>query len=186
MRTTDDSDSDWEDCLETDFEKVLATVILRTNEAIAKACGPESSGAESSGGGEESGEGGDVAAKGPVSGLSTHVLSAIMSGVATAFMQLTAKMLEKFREKEKSKRCECNENEVRKLEAKIDSLKYENDRLEQYSRRENIRVLNLSEPAGEKPEDLEARVAELCCQTGTEVTAIDFAACLPPRRKEED
>ena len=175
----DCSDTDWEDCIEHDFEKVLETVMQRTHDAMKKAGVQVTNATErsESGGGEERASGGTDSG-GAVSGLTTHMLSAIMSGVATAFMQLTANMFEKFQEKQKRKACECNERKVSDLESKIDLLRYENDRLEQYSRRENIRVLNLSEPAGtETKEELEAGVAEVCSQTGIAVTAIDFAAC---------
>jgi hypothetical protein len=69
---------------------------------------------------------------------------------------------------------------VNRLRANTLSLKYENDRLEQYTRRESVRIVGLKE---DKEEDIEQKVLELFKATGVNVEASDLAVVHRTGRK---
>ena len=62
-----------------------------------------------------------------------------------------------------------------KLQANCLQLRYRNDQLEKYARRESVRVFGISEPDKENPDDLEERVLQVYRGCGVNVQASDIS-----------
>ncbi|KAL8609226.1 hypothetical protein ACOMHN_036670 [Nucella lapillus] len=63
----------------------------------------------------------------------------------------------------------------RRLHAAVTKLTYENDRLQQYSRRESVRIHGVKSASGETGEEVEQKVIQVFKAVGTEVKPDDLA-----------
>ena len=59
----------------------------------------------------------------------------------------------------------------------VRQLTYENDRLQQYTRRENVRISRIPLKKDETNKDVEDQTLAMLNKTGTVVNAEDLAAC---------
>lgn len=99
--------------------------------------------------------------------LLQHILPLVIESIAAAVGEVVRNAL-------KPANLRHSESEqVNKLRSHTLTLKYENDRLEQYTRRESVRIVGLKE---EREEDTEQKVLELLRATGVSVDASDLAA----------
>jgi hypothetical protein len=63
------------------------------------------------------------------------------------------------------------------LEAAVRRLTYENDRLQQYTRRESVRVFGIKQAEKETAEQVEEKVMSVMRDAGVEIEGDDIAAC---------
>lgn len=105
-----------------------------------------------------------------------HIIPAIVTSVALAVGQVVKGHLDKFATEDTERRRNVESRDSERVRCKLLQLKYENDRLEQYTRRENVRFVGVEEGSGEQPEDLERKIITVCKDAGVEVTPEDFAA----------
>ena len=61
--------------------------------------------------------------------------------------------------------------------ANLRRLTFDNDRLEQYTRRENVRIFGVEQERGETPETVERKAVQLMRETGADITSADIEAC---------
>ncbi len=92
-------------------------------------------------------------------GLASIISVAVSTAVSTAFKEFNDKM----------------ESKVAELQRNCLILKYENDKQEQYSRRENLRISGLEEEEDESEEVLEAKVIELADTIGVKIEQNDIS-----------
>ena len=102
------------------------------------------------------------------------VLPPIITTVVSAVTECLNKFIEAIEKREETKR-ETGHDE--KLCAQMRTLTYENDRLQQYSRRENIRIHGVQEDRGETGEITEKKALAVLRATGVTVDDQDIAAC---------
>ena len=110
-----------------------------------------------------------------VSTLLSTLLPPLVSAVATSVTVAVGEILDKALIKiDASLRAEKSDP---KLLANLRVLSYENDKLQQYSRRENVRIFGLPIDATETPELTEKKAIDLLNKTGVTVTEKDISAC---------
>ena len=63
-----------------------------------------------------------------------------------------------------------------RLLAAVTSLTYENDRLQQYSRRESVRIFGIRQADGETAEQVEQKVLAVFKEAGADIKEEDIAA----------
>jgi len=147
-----------------DLESIQATILARVNQTLSANSTSYGSVGGSAGGGVGS----------PTSTTDTskmfldQILPAIVTSVAIAVEQVLMTALKKHRAAEER----VADEEVRRLQRRMVLLKFENDRLEQYSRRETLRIVGLQE---EKGENVEQKVIDLFTATGADVTTNDIS-----------
>ncbi|KAL8619926.1 hypothetical protein ACOMHN_015209 [Nucella lapillus] len=137
-----------------DIESIQSTILTRINQAL-----PVSS--------SDSGPSVDSASK----AMSTRqfmqqVLPVIVTSVALAVGEIISKVLEKKKDSTPS------QEHIKKLQRNVLLLKYENDRQEQYSRQETVRIVGLKEQDGE---DEEKKVLDLYKEEEVPVVAEDIS-----------
>jgi len=140
-----------------DIESIQSTILARVNQSMA---------ANSSAFGSVAGS-----ATPTTDTLKTfldQILPAIVTSVAMAVGQVMSTALERHRATE-----ETSANvEVKKLQRRMTLLRFENDKLEQYGRRETIRIVGMKE---EKGENVEQKVIELFKEAGASVAPDDIS-----------
>lgn len=92
-------------------------------------------------------------------GLASIISVAVATAVSTAFKEFSDKL----------------ESKVAEMQRNCLLMKYENDKLEQYSRRENLRISGLEEEEDESEEVLEAKVIELADTIGVKIEQNDIS-----------
>lgn len=92
-------------------------------------------------------------------GLASIISVAVSTAVSKAVKELDERMASKLAEVQRQ--CLLN--------------KYDNDKLEQYSRRENVRISGIAEEANETDGILEAKVIELAGDMGVELKSEDIS-----------
>ena len=160
----------WKGDFSFDLSDIRDIITSRFNEEMSR-LRPRNGGSGSGGEGSENlgNEGGDPAAL--LKAMSTAFVTVITEGVS----QVLDKCLTKIFEDVRKQREEVDPGE-RRINDKLRKLAYDNDHLEQYTRRENIRIQGVKEKNGETTEDLEETVVTLCKDAGVDVAASDLAA----------
>ena len=102
------------------------------------------------------------------------VLPAIITTVVSAVTECLNKFIEAIDKREETNRETSHDVN---LSAQMRTLTYENDRLQQYSRRENIRIHRVEEDQGETGETTEKKALAVLRATGVTVDDQDIAAC---------
>lgn len=99
------------------------------------------------------------------------VLSAILVPVITVAVERSVtSSLDENVNKQTSGRLDKVENQVR-------LLKYETDKLEQYSRKDNVKIFNIVEPIEESEQNTVDEVLKVCREIDANVKKEDIAAC---------
>ena len=103
------------------------------------------------------------------------LIGAIATSLSTAVSEVLSKTLQKM------ERCIDRQNEQRLADPKtlctLRRLTYDNDRLEQYTRRENFRISGVAVAPGETSAQTEKLALNLMKETGVTVTGDDIADC---------
>lgn len=107
-----------------------------------------------------------------VANVITAIQPMIMEAVASAISATTETIMQEIKQ---------NLHKARSVEDDVTSLKHEvcknkssNDKLEQYSRKENIKIFGLKENPNE---DLEMKVIDLSKDIGVDIVADDISVC---------
>ena len=106
------------------------------------------------------------------------ILNAILPPLVTSVVHAVTECLEKFLDvmsKREEERCDSARGEA--LSAQVRSLTYQNDKLEQYTRRENVRINGVPEEVGESADSSEKKALAVLRETGAVVNDFDLAAC---------
>ena len=104
--------------------------------------------------------------------MMTPLVTAIASAITTSFAEIVDKAVTRINQKDAMSNNSCQDALVT-----MRSLTYENDSLEQYTRRENIRIFGIEQERGETPESVEAKALKVINATGANVSSNDIAAC---------
>nr|KAG5693352.1 hypothetical protein BaRGS_017645 [Batillaria attramentaria] len=139
-------------------EAIQLDILSRVNSAIA-----------ASSSGSSSGNGGDTSVQAEQSTFVQQVVPAIVASVAMAVGEVLKSLLKQTRPAN-----DGVSDVTRKLQQNVFLMRYENDRMEQYSRRETIRIVGVKE---EEEEDVEKKVLEIFKETGAEVSPDDISVC---------
>ncbi|KAK7457979.1 hypothetical protein BaRGS_00039151, partial [Batillaria attramentaria] len=139
-------------------EAIQLDILSRVNSAIAV-----------SSSGSSSGNGGDTSVQAEQSTFVQQVVPAIVASVAMAVGEVLKSLLKQTRSAN-----DGVSDVTRKLQQNVFLMRYENDRMEQYSRRETIRIVGVKE---EEEEDVEKKVLEIFKETGAEVSPDDISVC---------
>lgn len=137
-----------------DIESIQSTILARINQAL-----------------KVSGVNKDAADGSSPDALNTahfmqQVLPVIVTSVALAVGEYMSKVLERRKDDAPS------HHHIKALQRNVLLLKYENDRQEQYSRQETMRIMGLKEEQGE---DVEKKVLEVFKEVGASVTSEDIS-----------
>ena len=106
-----------------------------------------------------------------LSALLPPLVSAVATSVSVAVGEILNKALLKIDASIREKKSDPN------LLANIRVLTFENDKLHQYSRRENVRIFGIPVDATETAETTEKKTLEVLNKTGVSVTDKDISAC---------
>ena len=107
-----------------------------------------------------------------IADIVTPLVAAITSSMCDVLHKAVNELMNRNEERQRSKSSDSDSA----LTAQLRVLTYKNDSLEQYSRRENVRISGLDEPT-DRETNLETRVLGLLQSTGTHIAAGDIAAC---------
>ena len=143
-----------------DKEEILETVMRRVNSALLDAVDS----AEKMGGKEE--DQGSLLAK-----VMTPFVTALATAITTSVAEVMNKVVRELNHKSATVSEDVN------MLAKLRRLTYDNDRLEQYTRRENIRIFGVQSETGESSDSVEKKALEVMKATGASVSSNDIAAC---------
>ena len=110
-----------------------------------------------------------------VSTLLAALLPPLVSAVATSVSVAVGEVLNKALLKIGTSLREKNSDPS--LLANVRVLTYDNDKLQQYTRRENVRIFGIPVDSTETPEMTEKKTLELLNKTGVTVTESDISAC---------
>ena len=143
-----------------DKEEVLETVMRRVNTALKGAM--ESAEKVS----EKEEDQGTFLAK-----VMTPFVTAIATAITTGVAEVMNKVIKEIHHTQTTAGEDLN------TLVKLRRLTYDNDRLEQYTRRENIRIFGVQHEAGESTESVEKKALEVMNATGASVSSNDISAC---------
>lgn len=99
--------------------------------------------------------------------------TAVSIAVGEVMGSMLVKLEERLEEKLKPSRAAVSDAG---LETVVRRLTYDNDRLEQYTRRESARIFGIRQQAGETAEDVETKTLKVIRDAGVEVKPEDIAA----------
>ena len=143
--------------VEKTTSEVKATILTRINEALD----------------------GDILASGESNDKETEtarvlrsILPSLFSTIATAISVGVEEVMQRMLEREDER-----PRPDTKLYSCIRQLKYENDRLQQYSRRESVRVFGITQEPTESSDQVEEKTLAVLRETGVSVVKEDVAAC---------
>ena len=108
--------------------------------------------------------------------LLAALLPPLISAVATSVSVAVGEILNKALLKIESSIREQSSSDPSQL-TNIRVLTYENDKLQQYSRRENVRIFGIPFDKSETAETTEKKTLDLLNETGVTVTKNDISAC---------
>ena len=114
--------------------------------------------------------------------LTTSIVNSLMpaltTAITTAIQAAMAGFLNSIEEKIEEKAKQSVNKITEKVQRQQLLLKYEKDALEQYSRRETLRIHGLIENEGETNEELTEKLLTLCRDTGVgDIAASDISVC---------
>lgn len=144
-----------------DVAELHECILTRINEAISQS----GQGQGKSGGGD----GGGGAGKAGDKFLMQQLVPAIVTSVAFAVGEVMKKVIQKM---PKPAGVSHDSAVIQHLQKNVLLMKYENDKLEQYSRRETLKIVGVKEEEGE---DIEKKVLDIFKATGADVSADDLS-----------
>ena len=105
-----------------------------------------------------------------------HVLPLLVSSVVSSVTDVMTSFMARMEQAKAD--CESsNSPQVGALQAQVRCLHYQNDALEQYQRRESIRIFGVKEDPNENAEATEIKALGVIRETGASVVATDISAC---------
>lgn len=111
-----------------------------------------------------------------VNDLMKHILPAFLKGIVNTLGQELDERFEKQIQRLEARNNNIIQNMKETMQARCLSLHYENDRLEQYTRRETVRVTGLAEGDTETVNELETKVFNLFKDAGAnDITPADIS-----------
>ena len=108
--------------------------------------------------------------------LIAEIVTPLVTAITSSMCDVLHKAVNELRDRDEERSRKKSSDADTALMAKLRVLTYKNDSLEQYSRRENVRIHGLEETA-EREVNLEKRVLGLLQKAGTQLTEKDIAAC---------
>ena len=112
----------------------------------------------------------------PVNSMMQNVLPGIMTCMITVMTDTIDSTMKKWMEKMETKRDAEIQMMAQRYETSSLRLKYENDALQQYTRRESVKIFGLTEERDETAEQVEAKAMKVMEDAGMTVTPEDFHA----------
>ena len=109
-----------------------------------------------------------------ISDMLQSLLPPIIGAVATSVSLAVSELMEKSFQRMEQR---ISTQKDPAMMASVRRLTYENDRLAQYTRRENVRVFGVKSKTDETPDDVEAEVLAVFRKTGTEIDKQDISVC---------
>ena len=106
--------------------------------------------------------------------ITKEILEAVLPVVLTTVVGAVNEVLDKF--VSKFEKTQADQTDQR-LQSHIRTLTYKNDALEQYSRRESVRIFGVTEATNESSEQTEEKVLKVFGDMGAAVTGADISAC---------
>ena len=106
-----------------------------------------------------------------LSALLPPLVSAVATSVSVAVGEILSKAILQIDSRLQEKKSDPS------LLANVRVLTFENDRLQQYSRRENVRIFGIPTDSSETPEMTEKKTLDLLNRTGVSVRENDISAC---------
>lgn len=99
-----------------------------------------------------------------------HLTPVIAKSISTAVSTAVAALLEK---------CivECSAKILDNVSRHLRCFQYDLDRLEQYSRRETVRIIGLPEQEGEDNENLKPKIVQMCANMDVNLQANEISVC---------
>ena len=107
--------------------------------------------------------------------LFNALLPPLVGALGTCISVVVGEVMDKALKKIETYNSTHNSDPV--LMANVRRLTFENDRLEQYTRRENLRVFGVPVTADERPHETEQKAIEMMKKTGVTITKDDIADC---------
>lgn len=111
-----------------------------------------------------------------IANIVTPLITAVTAAITQSVCDVLHKAIKELKSRDEDRMTIKSSAAESALSAKLRVLTYKNDSLEQYTRRENIRIHGLTE-SGDKEANLEERVLRLLQTTGTKLSSSDIAAC---------
>ena len=105
----------------------------------------------------------------------TVFITKIVSAVVGAIVPLITEAIEKGIKNAMSEVVEKQAAEISNLNDELLNQAWKNDSNEQYTRRENIRIVNPPKGASEKDDDTNKTVIDLCEKMGVTITEADIS-----------
>ena len=139
--------------------EIQEAILTRMNEALAKDLTPP--------GKEKSAEGESEIAR-----ILQTVLPAIATAIAVGVEEVMTRCAAVAREEQSAK-----DTHKDALYASIRRLTYDNDKLQQYSRRESVRVFGIPTEANETNEKVEEETLKVMRETGADIQKVDISTC---------
>ena len=106
--------------------------------------------------------------------ITKEILEAVLPVVLTTVVGAVNEVLDKF--VSKFEKTHADQTDQR-LQSHIRTLTYKNDALEQYSRRESVRIFGVTDVQNESSEQTEEKVLKVFEDMGAAVTGADISAC---------
>ena len=104
--------------------------------------------------------------------MMTPLVTAIATAITVSFAEITDKAVTKINQRDA-----MSNNPYPDAVVNMRRLTYENEALEQYTRRENIRIFGIDKQIDETSESVEAKALKVMNATGADVSSNDIAAC---------
>ena len=147
-----------------DRESLESALLTRINQALTKTgCGNVANAADS---GSDNNPSDDRAV------FIKQVLPAMVTAAAATLGEVVEKMLQNHAAAMTRQQSRSQSAEVNKVKSAL-LLRYQNDRLEQYTRKESVRIVGLKE---DKDEDVEKKVLDVFQAAGADIKADDITA----------
>ena len=146
-----------------DSAEVSETIMHRVNDAIKESLNSQNV--------DMTGEPGDVIAR-----VVTPLMTAITSAITTSVCDVLHKVLTELTRRDEERQTAASNVAQSTVTPQLRVLTYKYDALEQYTRRENVRISGITE-SSDSNASLEKKVVKLLQDTGTKVTEHDIAAC---------
>lgn len=122
-----------------------------------------------------------ISTQGPETDILSKLMPTFIHAVATAVSVAVGEVMERVMVKMEVRLEEKLKPVVAAsapgLEAAVRRLTYENDRLQQYSRRESVRIFGMKQADRETAEQVEEKVMEVVRDAGVQIKGEDIAAC---------
>ena len=152
-----------EDSRQKSADAIKQTIHLRTNEALSLALADL-----------KSKKGDDVSS---LITVIPAIISPLVEAISNSVEEAVSRALEQMDRRMAEREQAAGGPVLQRMQASLRCLTYENDALQQYSRRESVRILGIKQVNGETPQEIETKTLAVLNRTGVNIKPEDVAAC---------